>query len=82
MGKARRSTDEQRVDMLLMLQEADRIQSDIMYGCKLPHQRLVKHLQHLVERGATVWNETTGMYCLTPTGEDAIRHYKAFKELI
>ena len=81
MGK-HRSKLEQQIEILLMLNEEDRLQSDIMYGCKLTHARLVNLLQGLVEKRLMAWNERTGTYYLTIAGKDAIGLYAALRELI
>ena len=81
MGK-HRSKLEQQIEILLMLNQEDCLQSDIMYGCKLTHTRLVNLLQGLVENALVAWNERTGTYYLTIAGKDAIGRYEALRELI
>jgi len=81
MGK-HRSKLEQQIEILLMLNKEDCLQSDIMYGCKLTHIRLVNLLQGLVEKRLIAWNERTGKYCLTIAGKDALARYAALRELI
>lgn len=81
MGK-HRSKLEQQIEILLMLNNEDCLQSDIMYGCKLTHIRLVNLLQGLVEKRLIAWNERTGKYCLTIAGKDALGRFAALSELI
>jgi predicted transcriptional regulator len=77
-----RSKLEQQIEILLMLNNEDCLQSDIMYGCKLTHIRLVNLLQGLVEKALVAWNERTEHYYLTIAGKDAIGRYAALRELI
>lgn len=81
MGK-HRSKLEQQIEILLMLNQEDCLQSDIMYGCKLTHIRLVNLLQGLVEKRLIAWNERTGKYWLTIAGKDALGRFAALSELI
>jgi len=81
MGK-HRSKLEQQIEILLMLDQEDCLQSDIMYGCKLTHIRLVNLLQELVEKSLVAWNERTGRYYLTIAGKDCLGRYAAWRELI
>lgn len=81
MGK-HRSKLEQQIEILLMLNQEDCLQSDIMYGCKLTHIRLVNLLQGLVEKRLIAWNERTGKYWLTVAGKDALGRFAALSELI
>ena len=81
MGK-HRSKLEQQIEILLMLNQEDCLQSDIMYGCKLTHIRLVNLLQGLVEKRLIAWNERTGKYWLTTAGMDALGRFAALSELI
>jgi predicted transcriptional regulator len=81
MGK-HRSKLEQQIEILLMLDQEDCLQSDIMYGCKLTHIRLVNLLQGLVEKRLIAWNERTGKYWLTIAGKDALGRFAALSELI
>lgn len=81
MGK-HRSKLEQQIEILLMLNKEDCLQSDIMYGCKLTHIRLVNLLQGLVEKALIAWNDRTGSYYLTIAGKDVIGRYAALRELI
>jgi predicted transcriptional regulator len=81
MGK-HRSKLEQQIEILLMLNQEDCLQSDIMYGCKLTHVRLVNLLQGLVEKRLIAWNERTGKYWLTIAGQDALGRFAALSELI
>lgn len=81
MGK-HRSKLEQQMEILLLLEQEDRIQSDLMYGCKLTHTRLVNLLQELVEKRLIAWNERTEKYWLTITGKDCLGRYAALRELI
>lgn len=81
MGK-HRSKLEQQIEILLMLDQEDCLQSDIMYGCKLTHIRLVNLLRGLVEKRLIAWNERTGKYWLTIAGKDALGRFAALSELI
>ena len=81
MGK-HRSKLEQQMEILLLLEKEDRLQTDLMYGCKLTHIRLVDHLQRLVEKALVAWNDRTGKYCLTIAGKTVLARYEALRELI
>ena len=81
MGK-HRSKLEQQMEILLLLEKEDRLQTDLMYGCKLTHVRLVNLLQGLVEKALIAWNDRTGSYYLTIAGKDCLGRYAALRELI
>lgn len=77
--RAKRSRNQIILAILSLLSEGARTKTNIVYGLNLNFQAANRYLETLVEKRMVVWNETTGLWQITPAGKDC--HKKLRKSM-
>jgi predicted transcriptional regulator len=70
---AKRSRNQIILAILGLLSKGDCTKTSIVYGINLNFQAANRYLETLVEKRLIVWCETSGLWKITPAGEDCRR---------
>lgn len=69
MKHRKRSRIQIILEILALLEKGERSKTSIVYQTNLNFRTADRHLENLVEKGLIVWSETTGLWGITPAGE-------------